>query len=417
MSVRFGLGENSAMAATGRIAVVGGGILGLTVARELRIRHPDATVIVLEKEAALAQHQTGHNSGVAHAGLYYPPGSLKARLCRRGLGLLKNYCRERDLPYDERGKLVVARDPVEVDRLRDIQARATANGVEGLAWLGPSQLHDLEPNVTGAAALHSPYTAIVDFPAVCRAIAAELTAAGGQVELGFEVRSIRRRGAVIELDGHDRDVVVDVLVACAGLHADRIARLAGDTREPRIVPFRGEYFRLVEGRQRLVHKLIYPVPDPRYPFLGVHFTPRVDGSVDIGPNAVLATAREGYQRRDVSARDLLDALAWRGFGRFAREHWRTGLREVRGSLSKRAFIAEAASFVPALRPADVVPAPAGVRAQAVDPDGSLVEDFRITERERMVLVRNAPSPGATSSFAIAEVVAERVDAVLDAAIR
>jgi L-2-hydroxyglutarate oxidase LhgO len=397
--------------------VVGGGILGLTVARQLMANHPEAAVTVFEKESGVARHQTGRNSGVAHAGLYYPPGSLKAQLCRRGLGLLKDYCRAHDLPYDERGKLVVARDELEVGRLRDIESRATANGVEGLAWLDAAQLRELEPHVTGVAALHSPYTAIVDFSAVCRVVADQLAATGAHLALGFEVTSIDRRGNEIVVHSGDRAEAVDVLVVCAGLHADRVARLAGDDRSPRIMPFRGEYLRLVEGRRELVHKLIYPVPDPRYPFLGVHFTPRVDGNVDIGPNAVLALAREGYRWRDVRIRDAADALAWSGFSRLARRHWRTGIREVGGSLSKRAFVAEARTFVPDLRVADVVPAQAGVRAQAVDPDGTLVDDFRITELERIVLVRNAPSPGATSSFAIAEVIAGRVGATLDAAVR
>jgi L-2-hydroxyglutarate oxidase LhgO len=400
-----------------RVGVIGGGILGLTVARQLLINRPDASVTVFEKEAGVARHQTGHNSGVAHAGLYYLPGSLKARLCRRGLGMLKTYCRDHGLPYDERGKLVVARDEIECGRLREIEARATSNGVPGLAWLTGAQLRELEPNVAGLAALHSPYTAIVDFPAVCRSLTTELAAAGAMVELGFEVIAVRRRGRVLEVRSADRAATVDVLVGCAGLHADRVARLVGDARAPRIVPFRGEYYRLVGARRDQVRRLIYPVPDPRYPFLGVHFTPRVDGSVDIGPNAVLALAREGYRWRDVSYRDAVDAVAWRGFVRLARRNVRTGVREVVGSLSKRAFVAQARSFVPDLRAADVVPAPAGVRAQAVDPDGSLVDDFRITELPQIVLVRNAPSPAATSSFAIAEVVADRVASALDATIR
>jgi (S)-2-hydroxyglutarate dehydrogenase len=382
-----------------RIGVVGGGILGLAVARRLAALHPDARLTVLEKEDRLAAHQTGHNSGVAHAGIYYPPGSLKARLCRRGIGLLKEYCQERGLPYQECGKVVVARDESEVAPLREIERRAAANGVPGLRWLTGAQLREIEPHAAGVAALHSPTTAIVDFRAVARAYADDVAAAGGELRLGFEVARLRRTDAEVIVND---ELAFDRLVVCAGLQSDRVARLAGDQPEPAIVPFRGEYYRLAAGRTGLVRGLIYPVPDPRYPFLGVHFTRRVDGGVDVGPNAVLALAREGYRRRDVRPADLWETLRRPGFRRLARRHWRTGLRELYGSAFKHAFAAEARTFVPALRTADLVPAPAGVRAQAVDPDGSLVDDFRIGRIGRIVTVRNAPSPGATSSLAIAE---------------
>ncbi|MGI8330959.1 L-2-hydroxyglutarate oxidase [Actinomadura scrupuli] len=387
-----------------RIGVVGAGILGLAVARRL-----GAQVTVLDKEDRVAAHQTGHNSGVAHAGLYYAPGSLKARLCRRGIGLLARFCAEHDLPYDECGKLVVARTEAELPALREIRRRATENGVPDLRWLEAGQLPEVEPHVTGVAALHSPRTAIVDFPAVTRALAAEVAAAGGSVRLGFEVVRIRPTGSeVVVTSARQESLTFDRLVVCAGLQSDRVARLAGDLDGPAIVPFRGEYYRLVPDRTGLVRGLIYPVPDPRYPFLGVHFTRRVDGGVDIGPNAVLALAREGYRRRDLSARDVWETLSWPGFRPLTRRHWRTGLKELYGSVSKRAFVAEARSFVPGLTTADVVPAPAGVRAQAVDRDGSLVDDFRIGRAGRVVTVRNAPSPAATSALAIAEYVAEQV---------
>jgi L-2-hydroxyglutarate oxidase LhgO len=390
-----------------RIGVVGAGILGLAVAR--RLGGLGARVTVLDKEGRVAAHQTGHNSGVAHAGLYYLPGSLKARLCRRGIGLLQEFCAEHRLPYDECGKLVVARTEAEVPALLEIQRRATDNGVPDLRRLSAAGLREVEPHAVGVSALHSPHTAIVDFPAVARALAAEVAEAGGTVRLGFEVvRIAPARSEVVVTSSRGETLAFDLLVVCAGLQSDRVARLAGDTGGPAIMPFRGEYYRLVPSRTSLVRGLIYPVPDPRYPFLGVHFTRRVDGDVDIGPNAVPALAREGYRRRDLRPRDVWETLSWPGFGPLARRHWRTGLKEMYGSLSKRAFVAGARSFVPELTAADVVPAPAGVRAQAVDRDGTLVDDFRIGRAGRVVTVRNAPSPGATSALAIAEYVADEV---------
>ncbi|HEU5026060.1 MAG TPA: L-2-hydroxyglutarate oxidase [Spirillospora sp.] len=391
-----------------RIGVVGAGILGLAIARRLTAARPDARVTVLDKEARIAAHQTGHNSGVAHAGLYYAPGSLKATLCRRGIGLLKDYCAEKGLPYEECGKVVVARDAGEIGPLEEIERRATANGVPGLRRLTGAELREIEPHAAGVAALHSPTTAIVDFPAVARAFAADVTAAGGEVRLGFEVVRLGRAGDRVRVGSPDEELLFDLLIVCAGLQSDRVARLAGDSPEPAIVPFRGEYYRLVPSRTDLVRGLIYPVPDPRYPFLGVHFTRRVDGGVDVGPNAVLALAREGYRRRDVRPADLWETLRFPGFRHLARRHWRTGAKELYGSAVKRAFVAQARGFVPELTADDVVAAPAGVRAQAVDPDGSLVDDFRIGRVGPIVTVRNAPSPAATSSLAIAEHVTERL---------
>ncbi|KAB2380069.1 L-2-hydroxyglutarate oxidase [Actinomadura montaniterrae] len=391
-----------------RIGVVGAGILGLAVARRLTATRPDARVTVLDKEARVAAHQTGHNSGVAHAGLYYAPGSLKATLCRRGIGLLKDYCAEKGLPYEECGKVVVARDAGEIGPLEEIERRATANGVPGLRRLTGAELREIEPHAAGVAALHSPTTAIVDFPAVARAFAADVTAAGGEVRLGFEVVRLGRAGDRVRVGSPDEELLFDLLIVCAGLQSDRVARLAGDSPEPAIVPFRGEYYRLVPSRTDLVRGLIYPVPDPRYPFLGVHFTRRVDGGVDVGPNAVLALAREGYRRRDVRPADLWETLRFPGFRHLARRHWRTGAKELYGSAVKRAFVAQARGFVPELTADDVVAAPAGVRAQAVDPDGSLVDDFRVGRVGPVVTVRNAPSPAATSSLAIAEHVTARL---------
>lgn len=386
-----------------RCAVVGGGIIGAAVSRRLLQLEPDAQVTLLEKEDRLAAHQTGRNSGVVHAGLYYPPGSLKATLCRRGVGLLRDFCREKSLTYDECGKVLVALDAEEQSRLGGIADRARANGVPGVRHLDRSQLREIEPHVTGVAGLHSPSTAIVDYAAVTRCLAADAEAAGATVRTGWAVAGVRSTGREVVLTGPaGEELAFDRVILCAGLQADRLAALAGDAEAPRIVPFRGEYFALRPDKRYLVNGLVYPVPDPRYPFLGVHLTPRVDGEVLVGPNAVLALAREGYRRRDVTLRDLRDIVGYAGFRRFARQHWRTGLVEMRGSVSKRSFVAAAQRYVPELQVADVVPGPAGIRAQALERDGSLVDDFRISRRGNVLAVHNAPSPAATSSLAIAE---------------
>jgi len=392
-----------------RIGVVGAGIIGLAVARRLSEARPGAVVTVLEKEPEIAAHQTGRNSGVVHAGIYYAPGSLKARLCRRGVDLLRAYCAERALPYVECGKLVVALDEGELDRLRELERRAHANGVPGTRWLDGDDLRAVEPQAAGIAGLHSPTTAITDYVAVARAFREDVVSAGGSVVVGTEVHAIHATGREVHVRAGAEEVALDRLVVCAGLQSDRLARRAGDEHEPTIVPFRGEYHRLATGREDLVRGLVYPVPDPAYPFLGVHFTRRINGGVDVGPNAVLALAREGYRWRDVRLGDMSETLRSPGFRRLARRHWRMGAREMRGSLSSRAFYREARRYVPSLRPDDLVRAGAGVRAQALDPDGSLVDDFRIGRVGRVTTVRNAPSPGATSSLAIAEHI---VDVVL-----
>ncbi|HTZ04442.1 MAG TPA: L-2-hydroxyglutarate oxidase [Gaiellaceae bacterium] len=391
-----------------RVGVVGAGIIGLAVARRIAELHPDAAVTVLEKEPDVARHQTGHNSGVVHAGIYYAPGSLKAQLCRRGVELLRAYCSDRGIAIEECGKLVVALDTGELARLRELERRATENGVPGLRWVEGDELGQIEPHAAGIAGLHSPTTAITDYTAVARAFADDVRAAGGRILLSAPVTGIsvvgRRARVQTPLDMFE----LDRLVICAGLQSDRVARLAGDDREPPIVPFRGEYYRLAPAREGLVRGLLYPVPDPAYPFLGVHFTRRVGGGVDVGPNAVLAFAREGYRRRDVSLRDLAATVGTRGFRSLARRHWRMGAHELRGSFSKGTFAAEARRYIPGVTAADLVPAHAGVRAQALDPDGSLVDDFRINRLGPVTAVRNAPSPGATSSLAIAEHIADRV---------
>ena len=384
------------------VGIVGAGIVGLAIGREITLRRPGTRVVVVEKEPDVALHQTGHNSGVVHAGIYYPPGSLKAELCTRGRLLLREYCADRGIAYDQCGKLVVAVAPEELGRLDALEERARRNGVPGLRRTDAAGIREIEPHATGLAALHSPETAITDFPGVARAFADDIRSAGGEVRTSFPVTGISRAGGSIRVASGERHLTADRLIVCAGIHTDRVARLAGDAAEPRIIPFRGEYMRVRPEKAGLVRGMIYPVPDPRYPFLGVHFTRRVTGVVEVGPNAVLATAREGYRRTTFSVPDLAGIAAWPGTWRMARRHWRTGVKEVRGSLSKRRYMAEAMRYVPEIGAADVVPAGAGVRAQALDRDGSLVDDFRIHRLGPITAVRNAPSPAATSSLAIAE---------------
>ncbi|MFK0172053.1 L-2-hydroxyglutarate oxidase [Streptomyces sp. NPDC090306] len=390
------------------IGIVGAGIVGLATGREIALRRPGTRVVVFEKERTVAVHQTGHNSGVVHAGIYYAPGSLKADLCVRGVPLLREYCQERGIPYREIGKLVMAVREDELGRMEGLYERAGNNHVPDLRKVSKEEIRELEPNAGGIAALHSPRTAITDYPAVARGFAKDIEDSGGEVRLGFAVTSITNVPGGIEVaSGQDR-VKVDRLLLCAGLQSDSVAKLAQDKQEPRIVPFRGEYMLLKPEKTDLVNGLIYPVPDPRYPFLGVHFTPRVDGSVEVGPNAVLALAKEGYSLGKVSVRDLAALAAYPGAWKMAAQHWRTGIKEYRGSLSTAAFMKDAKLYVPGVGPADVVRGGAGVRAQALDRDGTLVDDFRIHQVGRITAVRNAPSPAATASMAIAEHVAAAV---------
>ena len=394
--------------APSRVAVIGGGIIGAAVARELLSRLPGAEVILLEKEDSLAAHQTGHNSGVVHAGLYYEPGGLKARLCRRGSRLLTEYAIARGIPYERCGKVVVALDADEVPRLRAIHERATANGVPGVALIGPERLRELEPNAVGVEALHSPETGIIDYPSIVRSLGADITAAGGRVLLGSEVTRIAIEPRGVLLETGSTELRVDAAIACGGLQSDRLARLAGAAPSPTIVPFFGQYLLLLEERFRTAtNGLVYPVPDPRYPFLGVHLTKRVDGEMTIGPNAMLALDRERYTGLGLNPRDVLDTVREPGFWRFALRNGGAAAHELRGVLSKRRLVRTAARYVPAVADAEVTALPRGVRAQAVSRSGSLIDDFVIDRLGPLTLLRNAPSPGATASFAIAEhVVAE-----------
>lgn len=384
-----------------RAAVVGGGIIGTAVARHLACHH-DATVTLLDKEDRLAAHQTGHNSGVVHAGLYYEPGSLKATLCRRGVDLLRAFVTDHDIAYEECGKVVVALDERESTRLEALHARAVANGVPGVRVVEADELREIEPHAVGVRAIHSPHTAIVDFPAVTRALAGELTAAGGTVRLGHEVTRMEDRAGSVRVGTAQGTEEFDLVIVCGGLQSDRLAALLGEPADPRIVPFYGDYFLVPEGQRGLVRGMVYPVPDPRYPFLGVHLTRRVDGALMLGPNAFLSLGRESYERRRVVLRDVRDAVGFPGFWRFAARNLPAAVRETRTAVSPARFVAEARKYLPSLESSGVVRGPRGVRAQAMDSRGRLVDDFVITGTDRVVHVRNAPSPGATSALAIAE---------------
>ena len=390
------------------IAIVGGGIVGLATAHALVRR--GRPVVVLEAEERLAAHQSGHNSGVIHSGLYYPAGSVKARLCVRGRDALYRFCEEEGIPHRRTGKLVVATGAEELPRLDELERRGRGNGLAGLERLSAGALRERFPEVAGVAGLLVGETGIVDFPAVARALARRVAEAGGEVRTGARVTGIAADGAGVRVElAAGEPVRAAFLVNCAGLQSDRVARLGGARPGVRIVPFRGEYYELAPAARGRVALPTYPVPDPRFPFLGVHLTPTVDGRVEAGPNAVLALARHGYRWGAVSPRDLAEVLAYPGFWRMAGRHWRYGAGEVRRSLDRRAFVREVRRLVPGLAPGDFVRCGAGVRAQAVDRQGGLVDDFRIVTTGRAVHVLNAPSPAATAALAIGEEIADRVE--------
>ncbi len=394
---------------TVRIGVIGAGIVGLSVARRLQ-QAADVEVTVLDKEPTVAAHQTGHNSNVVHSGVYYPPGSLKATLCRRGGELLRAYCAEWRLPYEEVGKVIVAIRDDEMPRLLELAGRAKANGISGSRLIDASELHDREPHVRGLSALLVPETAVVDFRVIAEQLAGEIARSGGEVILGHPVLDVDVRSAGVHVTTDALELVFDRLVVCAGLQSSLVARMVGAAPDPQVIPFRGEYFEIAAEHTELVRGLVYPVPDPRYPFLGVHFTRGLGGHLHVGPNAVLALSQEGYRWSDVRLRDLRRTFSYPGMRKMARRHWRTGAREIAGSLSKSIFLRRARAYVPDLRRTDLVRSAAGVRAQAVHRDGSLVDDFVIDHEPRVTLVRNAPSPAATASLAIAEhIVGEMAD--------
>jgi 2-hydroxyglutarate dehydrogenase len=391
------------------VLVVGAGILGLATARELLKRHPDLSVAVVEREDEIARHQTGHNSGVVHAGIYYAPGSLKAELCVAGARELYELCEERGIGHERCGKVIVATEESELPGLDELERRGRANGVPGLRRLSAGELREVEPHAAGVAALHSPNTGIVDFPAVARAFADDLRAAGATITTGCAVSAAREAGGKVVVEHARGSTEASGAVFCAGAWADRLATASGAEQDPRIVPFRGAYLRLTPERRELVRGLIYPVPDPRLPFLGVHLTRHVDGEVLVGPTALLSPARDAYRLRDLNTRDLADALRWPGTWRMARRFWRTGVEELRYATSRRALARAAARYVPELTASDVLPAFAGIRAQALRRDGALEDDFVFSRTGRALHVRNAPSPAATSALAIARVIGDRAD--------
>lgn len=390
------------------VAIIGGGIIGLASAMELLTRWPGLRLVVLEKEQRIAQHQSGHNSGVIHSGMYYNPGSLKARACVAGKSRLIRFCEEHAISYELCGKVIVATDSEELPRLENLYQRGLANGVTGLELIGPERLREIEPHVVGIKALWAPTTGIIDFARVTAKYAEIVIARGGTILTGHRVDGIERRDGSQHLVTPRGTIRTRYVVSCAGLHADRVARLTGAPDAPRIVPFRGDYYVLRPDRRDLVKSLIYPVPDPRFPFLGVHFTRRMDGDIWLGPNAVLAFAREGYRRLDFNTRDLVESLRYRGFQKLATKFWRTGLAEMYRDFNKTAFLKALQRYMPTLRSSDLLPGPSGVRAQALAPDGTLVDDFAVDHQGDTIHVRNAPSPAATSSLAIADMIADTV---------
>lgn len=387
------------------LTVIGGGIVGLATAMEIAEKYPRMKLLVLEKEKEIALHQTGHNSGVIHSGIYYRPGSIKAKTCVAGRKALLEFCDRNGIPYDLCGKVVVATDEGELPRLEELLRRGAANGVEGLEMIGPERLKEIEPHATAIKALYAPTTGVIDFTKVAQAYARRIRSRGGEILTSHEVKKIapREGGLVLETprgEFHSRH-----LINCAGLYSDHVAGMMGRS-DLRIIPFRGEYYKIAPERQFLVKGLIYPVPDPRFPFLGVHFTRTIHGDVEAGPNAVLAFAREGYRKKDIDLRDLWSTFSYKGFWSLAGNHWRMGLEEMYRSISKRAFVKALQRLMPAIREDDLIAGGAGVRAQAVAPTGALLDDFEITQAGNAIHVLNAPSPGATSSLAIGKKIVE-----------
>ena len=391
------------------IAVIGGGIVGLSFAMQAVEQFPHLRLLILEKEAGVARHQTGHNSGVIHSGVYYKPGSLKARLCVEGAREMLEFCGRNGIPYEVCGKLIVAADTEEARRLEDLRKRGEANGIAGLRLLGPEAMREIEPHVGGVGALQVPGTGITDYALVAAKYAEITGARGGELKTGAGVLGFRSSAAEIVIQTRAGDFQARYVVNCAGLYSDRIARLAGHDPGLMIVPFRGEYYDLIESRRELVRGLIYPTPDPEYPFLGVHFTRRIHGNVDAGPNAVLAFRREGYLRTDFELGEAMETLTYRGFRAMARRQWKYGLGEFRRSLRKSEFVRSCQKLVPEVRNQDMAPGGSGVRAQALAPDGNLVDDFRFVPRERFLHVLNVPSPAATASLPIGREILKMVE--------
>ncbi|WP_127753378.1 L-2-hydroxyglutarate oxidase [Devosia sp. 1566] len=387
--------------------VIGGGIVGLATAKALLAKRPGATLVLLEKEASLGQHQTGRNSGVIHSGIYYAPGSLKARLCKEGMARTKQYCREQGIAFEERGKLIVATNALEVERLAKLHQRAEENGI-AVELLDRAGIEAIEPNITGLSALLVRSSAIVDYKQILAALAVELAEAGAEIRLSTTADYIQARGRWVELSAEGVPFTAGQLVACAGLQSDRVARMAGLEVDFAIVPFRGEYYRLASQRDQVVRAMIYPVPDPDLPFLGIHLTPMIGGGVSVGPNAVLGLAREGYNKGAVSLPDIAAAVGFPGFWRTMGRHFRAGAEEMANSLFRRRYLEACRKYCPSLTLQDLTPMPAGIRAQAVRRDGTMVQDFLLLRGERMLHVCNAPSPAATSALPIGDHIAREV---------
>lgn len=387
--------------------VIGGGIVGLAVALDLSARRQNLRLAVVEKEAAVGRHQSGNNSGVIHAGIYYRPGSLKARLCIEGRRMLIDFCNREGIPYEQCGKLIVATDVGQLPVLDTLYRRGIENGLSDIRMVSAGEMGEIEPHVRGLRAIRVPYTGIIDYPTVCKRYARRIQKAGGDILCRYRVTGLRSEGRKIRVITDRAELSARLVINCGGLFSDRIARMAGARPDVRIVPFRGEYFRLRPEREHLVRHLIYPVPDPAFPFLGVHFTRMINGGVEAGPNAVFAMKREGYRKTDLSVADLWEAFSWPGFRSVARKYWRVGLAETWRSVSKRAFAHALQKLVPEIRKADLAPGGAGVRAQACDRSGRLLDDFAIEEEPGIIHVLNAPSPAATASLAIGRTIADR----------
>jgi len=388
------------------LIVIGGGIVGLSTAMAALGRFPSLHVAVLEKESEVAAHQTGHNSGVIHSGVYYRPGSLKAQLCVRGAAAMVAFCREHGLPHEVCGKVIVATREDELPQLAEIEHRAELNRVPGVQRIGPERLREIEPHAAGIAALHIASTGIADFASVARKYAEIIGTRGGEVRTGAGVTAIRREASEWVIETAAGEFRARYLIPCAGLFADRVARMTGANPDVQIVGFRGEYYEIVPERQELVRALIYPVPDPRFPFLGVHFTKKARGGVEAGPNAVLALKREGYRKTDISLRDTVEALSFAGFRRMAWRNWRNAVSEYRRSFSKRLFTRGLQRLVPEIRESDLKPGGSGVRAQALERSGALVDDFRFAPADGVINVLNVPSPAATASLVIGEAIVD-----------
>ncbi|PZR56414.1 MAG: L-2-hydroxyglutarate oxidase [Candidatus Meridianibacter frigidus] len=391
------------------IAVVGGGIVGLATGRELLRRHPHLKLVNLEKEDVLSKHQTGHNSGVIHSGIYYAPGSLKARLCVEGRKKLWKYCDAKQIEWRPVGKLIVATHESEIPRLESLMQRGVANGINELQMLDEAGIKEREPHCAGIRAIFSPVTGIVDYGAVARAYADDIREGRGEIYTGREVTAIDRANNVTRLRTSAGDFEARGVITCAGLQSDRLAKMTGNKSDPKIVPFRGDYLILKPEKRYLIKGNIYPVPDPAFPFLGVHFTPRMNGDIWLGPNAVLAFAREGYNFATINPRDLFEALSYSGFIKMASKFWRVGCGEMYRDVVRGAYVRALQRYIPELQVEDTLPGPSGVRAQAMNADGSMVDDFVIDAAPGVIHVRNAPSPAATSSLAIGSYVADEVE--------